>query len=192
MRSTWLPADALRLFAGAPAPWWIAGGWALDLAHGRTTRAHEDLDVAILRRDEDAVRQLLAGWDVQVGAGNGVMVGAWTGRTPPETPALWCRERPDAPWAFELLLGQAEGEDWVFRHDPRVRMPLARVGARDPDGIPYLVPEIVLLHKARRREERDEADFERALPLLDGRASTWLAGAVARLDPDHPWLRRLA
>jgi hypothetical protein len=39
------------LLAGIDSPWWIAGGWALDLFIGDQTRAHEDLDVGILRRD---------------------------------------------------------------------------------------------------------------------------------------------
>lgn len=191
MRSTWLPEDALHLFARAPAPWWIAGGYALDLALGRTTRAHADLDVAILRRDQHAFRTLLAGWDVHVGAGEGVLAGPWTGDAPVDKPALWCRERSDLPWAFELLLARAEGAEWVFRHDPRTRLPLARIGARTMQGIPYLVPELVLLHKARRLEARDEADFEQALPRLGEDARAWLAEAIRRIEPAHAWLPRL-
>lgn len=44
----WSPLSAeevASVLEGMPAPWWIAGGWALDLFVGRTTRAHEDMDV---------------------------------------------------------------------------------------------------------------------------------------------------
>ncbi|HEU5381678.1 MAG TPA: hypothetical protein VFV38_40175 [Ktedonobacteraceae bacterium] len=46
-------------------PWWIAGGWALDLFLGVQTREHEDLDVLFLRRDHHEIRARLQGWDVQ-------------------------------------------------------------------------------------------------------------------------------
>ena len=60
---------AARLLAGLPAPWWIAGGWALDLFVGRQSRAHDDLDVEVLRRDQFVLQRLLAGWDPRVAAG---------------------------------------------------------------------------------------------------------------------------
>jgi hypothetical protein len=37
--------ELAEICEGMPVPWWIAGGWALDLFVGRTTRAHEDMDV---------------------------------------------------------------------------------------------------------------------------------------------------
>ena len=45
------------------APWWIAGGWALDLFLGRVTRAHNDVEIADFRADVDAVRVALPGWE---------------------------------------------------------------------------------------------------------------------------------
>ena len=44
------------------APWWVAGGWAIDLTLGHQTRKHEDLDVLVLRRDQAWVREELLGW----------------------------------------------------------------------------------------------------------------------------------
>jgi hypothetical protein len=44
------PSHLLELMRGFAAPWWVAGGWALDLWLGRRTRDHEDLDVAVLRK----------------------------------------------------------------------------------------------------------------------------------------------
>ncbi len=38
-------------FASLTVPWWIAGGWALDLFAGDQSRPHKDLDVGILRND---------------------------------------------------------------------------------------------------------------------------------------------
>jgi len=34
-----------------PRAWWVAGGWAIDLHLGHQSRAHQDIDIAVLRRD---------------------------------------------------------------------------------------------------------------------------------------------
>ena len=44
------PAKAAAI---APAPWFIAGGWAIDLFLGRKTREHADVDFALSRLDQD-------------------------------------------------------------------------------------------------------------------------------------------
>lgn len=48
------------------APWAVAGGWALDLALGRVTRPHADVDVAVFRGDQAALREALPGWGCAV------------------------------------------------------------------------------------------------------------------------------
>ena len=40
------------LLSGLTVPYWIAGGWAIDLAVGRVTRDHADVDVMLLERDK--------------------------------------------------------------------------------------------------------------------------------------------
>jgi hypothetical protein len=60
------PQDAKTLFAGFGVPWWVAGGWAIDLFAGRPTRPHGDTDLAILRVDQERLRQHLGGWDIHV------------------------------------------------------------------------------------------------------------------------------
>jgi uncharacterized protein YndB with AHSA1/START domain len=44
--------------------YWVFGGWAVDLHVGSQTRPHEDLDVAVWQRDQDALARVLAadGW----------------------------------------------------------------------------------------------------------------------------------
>ena len=43
---------------------WFFGGWAVDLWVGRVTRAHDDIDVLVWRRDEQRVDDALSadGW----------------------------------------------------------------------------------------------------------------------------------
>lgn len=54
----WHSQEVTTFFAALLVPWWIAGGWAIDLFLGRQTREHQDIDVLILRRDHQAVRSL--------------------------------------------------------------------------------------------------------------------------------------
>src|SRR5688500_9342197 len=87
--------DAAALFAGAPFPWWIAGGWAIDLFIGYQTRSHADTDILILRRDQLAARSRLADWDVHAADPPGSLR-PWSlgALLPPEVHDIWCRRTP--------------------------------------------------------------------------------------------------
>lgn len=39
-----LPRQVLSLLDGFGKPWWVAGGWAVDLFIGRPTRPHKDIE----------------------------------------------------------------------------------------------------------------------------------------------------
>lgn len=186
---SWEPLDldvAVDLMIGFPAPWWIAGGWAIDLFAERVTREHSDVDFVVLRANQLLIRDALPGWDVQV-AHDGRLE-PWTEPLAPPRGGLWARSAADGPWQVQFLLAEHDGDVWVFRHDATLRMPLSDIVLRNRDGIPYLRPELVLLNKARRPRERDELDFETTLPLLNGNARAWLHD---RLPREHPWRRRL-
>jgi hypothetical protein len=45
------PEQVAQLLRGVEIPWWIAGGWALDLFMGRQTRAHNDIEISVFRGD---------------------------------------------------------------------------------------------------------------------------------------------
>jgi hypothetical protein len=59
------PIEAVaRVMSGFPHPWFVSGGWAIDLFRGQVTRGHEDLEVGILRADQGALYRHLADWQV--------------------------------------------------------------------------------------------------------------------------------
>jgi aminoglycoside-2''-adenylyltransferase len=139
------PRDALQLFGDVVAPWWIAGGWGLDLWLGYQTRPHEDLDVAILRSDQRRFWERLRSWDLSLAVGSGVLE-PWTSSIVPEPlHAVWCRPTPASVWAFEILLNDSQGDEWLFRRDHEVRRPLAELGGRTQESVPFLAPEVILL-----------------------------------------------
>jgi hypothetical protein len=180
-----------ELFGSFDAPWWIAGGWAIDLFVGRPTRAHDDVDVVVLRRDQDKLRAHFVAWDVQVVTQPGALQ-AWSGeRLELPIHELWARPTPSEAWACEVLLDEVTGERWTFRRDPRVKLPLTDLGA-ERDGLPAVVPEVVLLFKSKAPGPKDEADFDVVLPLLAPHARRWLANALGTAYPGHEWLERLA
>src|SRR6218665_234635 len=57
--SPWGPHDLAARLRGIPAPWYVVGGWALDLWHGQQTREHEDLEFAVLPDDIGTFRKVL-------------------------------------------------------------------------------------------------------------------------------------
>jgi hypothetical protein len=183
------PRDALELMRGYDRPWWVGGGWALDLFLDRRTREHADLDVVLPRRDQAALRTHFGGWDVQI-AHRGELA-PWTGeRIELPRHTLWARRDAHGPWELELVLMQVAGELWRFRRDPTVTMPLDRVGLVR-DGIPFLTPEIPLLYKSKEPRPHDEADFASVLPRLEDDGRRWLADAIRGQDRSHPWLEAL-
>ncbi|NUW37843.1 amino acid transporter [Nonomuraea sp. SMC257] len=190
----WEPAplhEVVTLLRGSAAPWWVAGGYAVELAVGRAYREHGDVDIALLRRDQLAVRRLLDGWDVRV-AGMDASFPPWPVDEvlPVEAHDIWVREHPDGPWRFQLMLDEADGDEWVFRRDPRVRRPLAGLTVEE-DGFHRLTPEVQLLYKARGLRPKDEADFEAVLPVLTAAQRRWLDEALGIEHPAHPWRERL-
>lgn len=179
------------LLAALGTPWWIAGGWALDLFLGKVTRPHKDLDIGIFRRDAVKVLAALSGWEFFEAKG-GTLTQIVSGKPPrAEVNSLWCRRADTAQWELELMLDELDHDRWIFRRDPRIDRPLTIAIRRNSEGIAYLAPEIQLLYKARATRAEDQADFDRVVPRLDPEARDWLRGSLARMDPGHPWLSML-
>lgn len=191
VKSTYSPEQAAVLLRDFPKPWWIAGGWAIDLFLDNHTREHEDLDIAILREDGPAFREYLLSWELWPGLGQGELESKpirIDESLPPERHVLWCRPSSNSDWAFEVLLNETAGEEWVFRRDHRIRKPVAEIGSTASNGIAHLKPEIVLLFKAKNNLDKDQQDFLAALPTLTPEASGWLIDALRVVHPNHPWL----
>lgn len=190
----WEPAplaEVVELFGGLETPWWIGGGYAIELEVGRAYREHADIDVGILRRDQAAARRLLAGWDCWAADPPGTLRHWPQGEIlPPGVHDVWVREDPDGPWRIQLMLDEADGQDWVYRRDPRIRRPLASFTVAE-DGFSRIAPEIQLLYKAKSPRPKDELDFDEVLPRLDDVRRAWLDEALATEHGTHPWQARL-
>ncbi len=197
----WDPIDIeelSELFAEVSEPWWLAGGFAVELAVGTPFRSHGDVDVLVLRTGLPALQEHLAGWDLLAADPPGTLRPWPPGEVlPDEVHDIFCRRTPDSPWAFQFMVDAVDGDDWVFRRDPRVRRPVSSLaGAASRPGLPVLTPEVQLLYKSgvaggSGPRPKDEADLDAALPVLSDSERGWLADAIGLCSPDHGWLRRL-
>jgi hypothetical protein len=185
----WSPGEVAQRLAGIAVPWYVAGGWALDLLRGQATRAHEDLEIAVPAAGFPAVRQALGELDFAV-AGNGRI---W----PLGSPAYglwhqtWGRDRASGVWRVDVFREPHQAGTWICRRDLRIRRPYEEIIVTTADGLPYLTPEVVLLFKAKHRRPKDDADFAATLPLLTGPQRGWLTGALQMVHPHHPWLKSI-
>jgi hypothetical protein len=184
-------AEVAALLAGFPRPWFIAGGWAIDLFLGHATRRHEDVDVGIYRRDQRELWTHFRGWEfdkVVEGRREAWREGEWLNLPVHE---IRGRRSDGAHEEIELLLSEATDEAWVFRRDARITRPRSKAVLRTPADVPFLAPEIVLLYKAKDPKAKDREDFERTRPRLGLRQRHWLRAALETVRPGHPWLSRL-
>lgn len=190
------------LLSGLAVPWWITGGWAIDLAVGHVTRDHADVNVLMLERDEHALRGL-TGVDIQLVA-DGQPPGPWPatrrltavldpgpdpgpkgGPGHPIAPDRLVLRGEGLPLPAQVIPASAVGAIWVYKKGSHVfTRPLADI-ARYREGIPFLAPEVVLLVKARPGlgrpgTDNDQRDFEAALPVLSAEQRSWLKGAIER------------
>jgi hypothetical protein len=186
------PEEVAGALAGCDRSWWIAGGYAIDAFVGKfDRRPHGDVDVGVLARDQHALRACLAGWEAWCAEPPGTLR-PWREHETLAEPVhdVWLRPGRREPWRLAFVLNSHVDDTWVYRRDQRVRRPLAEL-VWWLDGIPYLVPEVQLLFKAKTVRAKDERDFADAVPLLDDAQRQWLRDALQVAHPGHQWLSRL-
>jgi len=185
------PTEAAALFDGAPFRWWVAGGWSVELEPA-PRRFHEDLEVAVPKRDVAALRDWLRDYHIWDTHQLGIHYLAPDVDLPADHEQIWVRRNAYSPWVLDVMLTPVEGDTWFYKRDARVSRPLDDVVRLDADGVPFQRPEITLLFKARRRWEKDEADFAAVAHALPSADRTWLREAIALTEPPgHPWLEKL-
>ena len=184
----WDPHEVLDRLSEVDAPWGVVAGWAIDLYVGAVTRQHADIEISVPASSFTQVTEALDGfeWDV-VGGGRVWPYPATLNRFH----QTWLREPRTGRWHLDVFREPHDGDTWLFRRDRSIAVPYDDVYERTPVGVPYLIPELVLLFKAGDADPKDQADFDRVVPLLSAarraRLSTWLAFH----HPNHLWLAEL-
>jgi hypothetical protein len=159
------------------------------------------VEVGVFRDDQQELRAHLRGWSPFKCA----RPGAWDpwddgerldlpvhqvlARPPGSgpTPETWVPAAGD----LQFFLNDVEDDTWVSRRDARVTLPVRDLVFVSERGHPAVVPEVQLLYKAKHHLDKDERDFEAAVPRLSGAQRAWLRAALELAHPDDPWLSRL-
>lgn len=191
--------------SGLNKPWYVAGGWAIDLYLHECSRKHKDIDIVVFRQDQMAIQRyfLDKGWKLRKYRGDSEVLEPWLPDEKLELPdrGASAKSTDTEIEGMDILLSEKNGEQWRYHRDPRITHPIKTVGMYSDLGIPYLSPEIVLLFKARHlyidepnymlHRQADENDFQAIHRLLTVKRRTWLADAIAVLYPNHAWLKYL-
>lgn len=181
--------------AGLDVPWYVSGGWALNLFLGQVTRVHHDVDIVLARADQLALREYLTGrgWK---------FVTPYEGRLEIWGPHLFLklpRQQVHAHRNGEFIdfqLTDIENGIWKYRREPFIVHTMERVGLKTAEGLPFLAPQVPLLFKSRNtsnklNRDKDGIDFESVVGALDAEQRAWLRWALLATVPGHVWLQVL-
>lgn len=189
--NAWSPWELSERLGSTIAPWYIVGGWALDLWHGRQTREHEDLEFAIQPEDIEYFRALLPELTFFT-AHEGMVEYLPPQVAPPgHIKQIWGADLKEQCWRADMMMECGSQQTWVYKRDPTIRMPRDHIIRTNDAGISYLAPAAVLLFKAKHCRDKDEEDFRRALPRLQASERADLRNWLMRAHLGHEWIRFL-
>jgi Aminoglycoside-2''-adenylyltransferase len=186
----WHPREVAVRLRGVEVPWCVVGGWAIDLHRRVTSRMHEDTEIAIPAGRFEEFHGALSEFDLDV-VGSGHIWPLDVREAFDAMHQTWVRDRKTGTYRLDIFREPHDGDVWICRRDRRIRRPYAEIIRTTEDGIPYMVPEIVLLFKAKHDQPKDNADFAGVLPLLDAAQRGWLIDALERVHPGHHWIGNL-
>lgn len=127
------PDELATWLEPVPVPWAFAGGWALDLWAGHTSRTHSDIEITCLRGDLKALVDSLAGFEIVVARNK--QLSPWRAGTMAEPPfSLWLRRHGELLWDFEIVSEAHADDAWHYRRDERISRPLDLSVPADPFG----------------------------------------------------------
>ena len=178
-----------------PAPWFVAGGWAIDLFLEKVTRPHADVEIGIYRADQQLIWNHLPGWNLEkaITTPEGGKWVAWDRSEELQLPIHQIKaNREDGPCReFEFFLNEQSGDSWMSRRHAGLTRPVETVTIKSFLGIPILSPEIQLLFKAKQTRDKDQADFDHTIDCLTADQINWLRDGLKRYHPEHQWIGQL-
>lgn len=186
-----LPLQVTPVLRDFKPSWFVAGGWAIDLFLGKETRPHQDIEVAVFRKDQIALHDCFDGWLLQKIVNGKPLVWYRDERLTLPTHEIHCFNETAQPPRIEILLNESNETDWLYRRNPKVRRSLAKLQLELSAGVKFLCPEVVLLYKSKNPQAKDEQDFQAVVKYLDAEQKEWLKDAIEVCNSEHRWLRSL-
>ena len=171
--------------------WFVAGGWAIDLFLGKETRTHQDIEIAIFRKDQTALHDYLNGWLLQKIVDGEPLVWHRDDWLTLPTHEIHCFNEASQSPQIEILLNESNETEWLYRRNQKIRRSLFKIQLESSAGIKFLCPEVVLLYKSKNPRAKDEQDFQAVVKYLDAEQKQWLKDAIKVCNSKHLWLRSL-
>lgn len=188
----WRPEQVAERLDGTNVTWCVAAGWALDLFRGGQSRPHGDLEIAVPAAGFPEIRERFPKY-VCDAVGSGRLWEEAGAEALAATRQTWVRDPASGQFLFDIFREPHDGETWICRREESLRLPYEAIIERTADGIPYyLVPELVLLFKAKAPRPKDQVDFDGVLPLLSRTRREALSRWLEHVHPGHQWLSGLA
>lgn len=183
-----LPLQLAKVMRSFEPSWFIAGGWAIDLFLGKVTRPHQDIEIAVFRKDQTALHDYFDGCLLQkIVDGKQVVWHRDEWLMLPFHEIHCYKESASIP-QIEVLLNESNETQWLYRRNLKIRRSLAKIGLEAGTGIKFLCPEVVLLYKSKNTRDKDEQDFQAVVKHLSVERKEWLKNAVGVCEPKHHWL----
>ncbi len=178
------------LMASFAKPWFIAGGWTIDLAVGEATRSHKDMDICIFREDLEYALYFFKDWDINVAIPGEHRLDPVRHLGDVELPR-YCLHLFKGPEFLEILLTERNQEQVIFRKTRNITMLLDDF-AMGSSPRPYVNPAWQLLFKSLGTRPEDEHDFRVYLERIDDRRSkAWLLKHLIQAGGNKLWVEAL-
>ncbi|AWN49042.1 amino acid transporter [Methylobacterium terrae] len=187
----WSPHELGRHLREAVFPWYVAGGWALDVWHGRPTRKHEDLEFAVIREHANYFRAILHDLEFFTVKNGTIEYLPPFADVPSDVWQLWGGDMRQGCWRVDMMMEPGTQELWIYKRDQTIRMARSDAVRVSETGIPYLAPIITFLFKAKHRRKKDQRDFDFAYSKFSTGEKYQLAIWLEKLHPGHEWIGRL-
>ena len=157
-------------------PWFIAGGWAIDLFLDKETRVHSDIEIGIYRKHQMHLYRYFES-SKKYFINNKSRIGKHEKKE-------WNKEYLQLPiheiyveykgLELEVLLNERDEDNWIYRRDKEIKLDEKRVILFTEKRIPYLCPEAVLLYKTKELNDKDCKDIVNASKKMNETQIKWL------------------
>jgi len=157
-------------------PWFVVGGWAVDLFLSEETRIHSDFEIGIYRKHQMQLYRYFES-SIKYFINNKSRIGKHEKKE-------WNKEYLQLPIheiyieykgaEIEVLLNERDDNNWVYRRNCAIKLDEKKAILSTGKRIPYLCPEAVLLYKTQELREKDCEDIKNAARKMNEKQIQWL------------------
>jgi hypothetical protein len=171
-------------------PWFIAGGWTIDLAVGEVTRTHKDMDICVFREDVEYALIYFKEWDIKVAIPGENRLEEVSGLTDLDLPRYCLHLLKDKEF-LEILLTERINQEVIFRKNKNVSMNIKDFSMGQLPAL-YVNPAWQLLFKSLSTRPEDEHDFKIYIERVDdNKSKKWLLKNIIMANGNKKWIEEL-